>query len=311
MQMRDQLANRQFVAKTEGQGSVGHLIWYSIQNVKITREELEHKMSAFQIDTAHLPNPIRPSDAFRRSTQELKRTKVPTMEGNVYLNYLTREVTTDNQLIQRNVVIERVDRAGKKLAYDTEVVKILLNKSDNTVSYESTSVDPLAKLLAEEAKERYEQYKKLYDSQNIRQFVGKVLDTMATTSVRASGGVYFVPCTYDVQLHQLASLINDLADSTATCIPLFNIKSSHEMVNRQIAEDMKKAMDTCETIVLKPGVTKAALKEAMANAKKVAQTYNEYKAILELQTDVLDGKVNDLRLNVVSILDKLANLENK
>ncbi|SOC21588.1 hypothetical protein SAMN05880501_11324 [Ureibacillus xyleni] len=311
MHVRNQLTNGQFVAKIEGQGNVGHLFWYSIQNVKITREELEQKMIVSQVDTVHLPNPIRPSDAFRRATQELKRTKVPTFEGNVYLNYLTREVTTDTQLIQRNVVIERVDRAGKKLAYDTEVVKILLNKSNNTVTYESTSTDLLAKHLAEEAKERYEQYKELYDSQNIRQFVGKVLDTMATTSVRASGGVYFVPCTYDGQLMNLASLINDLADSTATCIPLFNIKSSHEMVNRQIAEDMKKAIYTCETIVSKPGVTKAALKEAMANAKKIAQTYNEYKAILDLQTEVLDSKVNDLRLNVVGIIDKLASLKSK
>lgn len=47
----------------------------------------------------------------------------------------------------------------------------------------------------------------------------------------------------------------------------------------------------------------------MANAKKVAQTYNEYKAILELQTDVLDNKVDDLRMQVMGVLDKLADLE--
>lgn len=309
MTLRNQLQTGQVIAKTEGQGSIGHLFWYSIQNVKISREELEQKMNVFHIDTKYLPNPIRPADAFRRATQELKRTKVPTMKPNVYLNYLTREVMTDSQFTQRNVVVESVDRAGKKLAYETEAVKLVLRKSDNTVSLDATTTDHIAIQLAEEAKERYEQYKSLYDSQNIRQFIGRILEHMATTSVRASGGVYFVPYTYDKQLLALAELINDLSESTATCIPLFDIKSSHELVNRQVAEDIKKALLNCESIVQKPGVTKFALKEAMANAKKVAQTYNEYKAILELQTDVLDTKVDDLRMQVMGVLDKLAELE--
>ncbi|MFF5996518.1 DUF6744 family protein [Lysinibacillus sp. KU-BSD001] len=309
MKLRNQLQTGQVVAKTEGQGSIGHLFWYSIQHVKISREELEQKMQTFQIDTKYLPNPIRPADAFRRATQELKRTKVPTMQRDVYLNYLTREVMTDTQFTQRNVVVESVDRAGKKLAYETEAVKLVLRKSDNTVSVDATTTDRIAIQLAEEAKERYEQYKSLYDSQNIRQFVGRILEHMATTSVRPSGGIYFVPYTYDQQLLALSELINDLSESTATCIPLFDIKSSHELVNRQITEDIKKALLSCESIVHKPGVTKSALKEAMTNAKKVAQTYNEYKAILELQTDVLDSKVDDLRLQVMGVLNKLADLE--
>ncbi len=80
-------------------------------------------------------------------------------------------------------------------------------------------------------------------------------------------------------------------------------------MNRQVAEDIKKALLNCESIVQKPGATKFALKEAMANAKKVAKSYNEYKAILELQTDVLDNKVDDLRMQVMGVLDKLADLE--
>lgn len=151
MTLCNQLQTGQFVAKTEGQGSIGHLFWYSIQNVKISREELEQKMNLFQIDTKYLPNPIRPADAFRRATQELKRTKVPTMKQNVYLNYLTREVMTDTQFTQRNVVVESVDRAGKKLAYETEAVKLVLRKSDNTVSINATTTDHIAIQLAEEA----------------------------------------------------------------------------------------------------------------------------------------------------------------
>ena len=48
MTVRNQLTTGQIVAKTEGQGSIGHLFWYSIQHVKISREELEQKMQAFQ-----------------------------------------------------------------------------------------------------------------------------------------------------------------------------------------------------------------------------------------------------------------------
>lgn len=76
---------------------------------------------------------------------------------------------------------------------------------------------------------------------------------MATTNVRPSDGIYFVPYTYDKQLLALSLLINDLSESTATCIPLFDIKSSHALVNRQIAEDIKKALSNCESIVQKPG----------------------------------------------------------
>ncbi len=87
---------------------------------------------------------------------------------------------------------------------------MFLRKSDNTISVDATTTDHIAIQWAEEASERYEQYKSLYDSQNIRQFVGRILEHMATTSVRPSGGIYCVPYTYDKQLLALSALINDL-----------------------------------------------------------------------------------------------------
>ena len=51
------------------------------------------------------------------------------------------------------------------------------------------------------------------------------------------------------------------------------------------------------------------IKDAMANAKKVAMIYQDYRSIVELQTEVLDEKIGDLRMNAINLFDRLADFE--
>lgn len=292
-----------------GSEKIGDLFWYSIQSVDIDRQVLEAKMAQHEIDLVFLPNPIRASDAFRRATYELQAKKVATGNPQCYLNYLIREVTSDSKQIQRNIVVEKVDKQGKALNYETDTAVIVFDKKLNEIFIQAKGTDNLAIKLAEEAKRKFMHYSTHYDSQNIRQVMMRILESFSPISVRQNGGIYFVPVTYANELVKLAGLIEDLGSSCSTMIPLFNIQSSHDMVNRQLVEDVKGAIEQCEAIFKNPNATKVMIKDAMANAKKVATIYQDYRSIVELQTEVLDEKIGDLRMNAINLFDRLADFE--
>ena len=63
-----------------------------------------------------MPNAIRPADAFGRSTKEIE-TRKSTVHVGIFENFFIREVFSDKSQVQRNIVVETADHAGKRGQY--------------------------------------------------------------------------------------------------------------------------------------------------------------------------------------------------
>lgn len=306
MKIAAALQNQSIVATKQSQeGTIGDLFWCSIGNQLIERKELVKKFNNAAVDHCWLPNEIRISDAFRRATREIQRKKVPTSDPKVFLNFLTREVFSDEHVIQRNVVIEKVDLSGKRLDYNSTATVIELDKKDVSIKIIAQDGEDQARNLAEEAKERFFQYSKFYAAQNLRFMVAKVLSSLAPTQVRPNGVVYFVPATYHEDLNKLTTLINLLENSEAFSVPLFDTKDNRGMVNRKLHEEMLSVLKGCDYIILEDNVTPSKIKEAIAEAKRVADTFKTYQNVVSLDIEVLNGSLNKLREKSLTLLKKL------
>src|SRR5699024_10647073 len=119
-------------------------------------DELEQKLINSGVGKEWMPNPIRPVDAFRRATRETQ-TKKPTATAGVYQNFLMREIYSDNEIVQRNIVVETVDQKDKKLGYETQSGVIKLDKKNGTFSYEATDSEILE--MCKEAEQKFYLYR--------------------------------------------------------------------------------------------------------------------------------------------------------
>src|SRR5690554_748896 len=162
--------------QTNQEGTIGSLLWYSVANELVSREELAKKLDAVELEEEWLPNKIRLSDAFRRATKEVQCRKATDKKG-IYEKYLVREVFSDKDYIQRNIVVEIVDQNGKTLDYKPQSAVITLDKSHGNVTV--VTEDGTAKALAEDARDKFSIYSNYYNGQQIRVMIGKMIKAFA------------------------------------------------------------------------------------------------------------------------------------
>lgn len=300
------IREQKIVGAKEGQGMIGHLFWYSIGSQLITREGLKEKFTSSNIIEEWLPNEIRISDAFRRATKEIQRKKEPTSDPKKFQNFLVREVFSDNNYIQRNIVIETVDQSGKRLDYDPTGAILLLDKKQNQFSFAVPNEKNIAvKSLAKEAEELYKKYSIYYSAQQIRVMVSKILGSLAPTQVRPNGGVYFVPVTYMQELKNLNSLVNSLENSEAFIVPLFDTTDNRAMINKKLLNDFEEAVKTVDLLLKKDTVSKMEINDAIGESKRVADTFKKYQLVIELEVDVLNEKLQLLKAKSKDLLNKI------
>lgn len=84
------------------EGVIGNLVWWSIQEHHITRDQLKQKLLDSGLGEGWLPNEIRPADAFRRATKEVERRIQKTSQTGVFKNYLVCEVYCDKKMVKRS-----------------------------------------------------------------------------------------------------------------------------------------------------------------------------------------------------------------
>ena len=309
--VKDGFRQQNIVAsKQEGENKIGSLFWYSIGNQLITRGDLKQKFDEANMDHKWLPNPIRISDAFRRATGEIqkKQKRVPTDDPTILLNFLIREVYYDHKKVQRNIVIEKVDKKGKSLEYNSTATIIEFNKDDGAISITTNgSIDEgeqKAKELAYDAKALFETYSKNYDAQTLRIMVKNILDSMSPTAVRPNGGVYFVPRNHQDSLDTVVDLVNRLESSEAFSVPLFDTKSNRGMVNKKLRDDVISVISKCNSVIHYANPKKAQITDTLNEARRVVKTFNEYQSVVNLDLEVLNDSMNALKNLSIAVMQK-------
>lgn len=306
MTIKEKIMSGNVVATEHEDGNqLGNIFWYSITGeVEITRDSLHEKFNEIGIEENWLPNEIRPSDAFRRATRETQRKKVPTSNPNVYKNYLVREVYSGTDMIQRNIVVEIVDQSGKRLDYEPKATVMTLEKENNNFVIWVEDGEEYAGEMAKEAKNKFIKYVEYYSSQQLRVMVSKYLGSLAPTSVRSNGGVYFVPRNYSNDLKKLEILCGEL-NSEGVSIPMYDTSDNRNIVLTRLENELKDTLNRCKELNQTDDMKKAIYKDSIEESRKLVKTYQAYKEQLSLDTDSLENMISELRLTAVSLTRKM------
>ena len=82
-------------------------------------------------------------------------------------NYIVRNVCTNEEIIQRNIVEETIDSKGQKLSYKQNEAILIFNRKAETISTAIVEQGGMAEDLAEEACKLFELYKTCHNGQAI------------------------------------------------------------------------------------------------------------------------------------------------
>lgn len=278
---------------------IGHLTWYSISTLLITRDELREKLSNCGLE-GFMPAPIRVPDAFRRATNTKYRHP---LQAGIHENYLFREVSSDSKQVQRNIVRETVDQKGRKLDYDGSAAVLVLDKGSDTVKISATC--PVAERLAHDALTKFDIYKNHYGAQTIRSVIAAILKSMAPTPVRPSGGVYFVPAQYQEQLAAMVAFAKSLERGEGQMVPMIDTSDMRTMVSQKLLEHLKDTLRACEEGEERQ-LTKGQVKDLIDNAKSVANDFVQYREIVTGDLEEMERLVSALRKKVGKALTNMA-----
>ncbi len=274
---------------------LGHLLWYTVADCRITRDELEALFAQAGLPAEYLPNPINARDAFRRATKAAEVKREQLADGK-WRNLLVREVASSPRTVIRHLVSEVVDSSNKRLDY-REVVRFTLDETRPDIEVQYLSYpDEKEKAAVSEALREYSQACVSYDGRNVREVVWRILADCAPVSVRTSGGVYFVPRKFERTVEALKVLVKGLRPyvvskntSSLWSVPVVNAEEQRQMVEESLDEQVKVESERIikeMTELLQDKekkITKGVASEFVERTKRLARLVREYEESLSME----------------------------
>lgn len=285
------------VAMTEDtEGVLGHLFWFSIGKQMNRIWEIQKKLEDANLSENWLPKSIRPVDAFRRATKDIQ-TKKDTADSKIFKNYLIREVYSDSQFIQRNIVVETVDQNNRKLGYETKKGIIRLDRKNGSLLFETDDID--VQELCHKAEKRFYLYRDHYSSQHMRVMITKMLDSLAPTPMREKGVIYFIPKGMTKGLTDLVTFINSLENSDAFKVPVINSNDNKHMISKKLSDNLNRLLEQCKS---SNGLRKDQIKNLVDETNTTIMDFKQYKDLATTENEDYEEQIMRLRSEVMRLI---------
>ncbi|MBG9727994.1 hypothetical protein ABD87_00105 [Lysinibacillus sphaericus] len=257
---------------------LGNVVWFSVAKGLVTPADLEKKLVDSGVGKHWMPNPIRVVDAFRRATKFKK--KVLSDTANQYINYMVREVYADKEVAIRHLVAETVDQTGKRLNYNSEAGRIVLNKKEGILTVEHEDGNKDAQFYVESMAKDFEIFKLHYDAQSVRVMVSDILKSMAPVALRSYGGIYFIPRNFEDDVRNFVKLCDSLSEgSNAWKLPVVDTFEQRQMVTYTLLSHIKEIHTNCQSSLGK-GLRKSLIREMITTIEEVTNNFKSYRNLI-------------------------------
>ena len=308
---------------------LGSLTWYTISDVDIPWEKAKQGLIDQGLST-DLLKPIRPVDAFRNASMELKRSFKAA--NNVKINFMVRSKGQDNDCAYREVVAERVTtKAGQKrrLTYDASADLIYhrgTRAKDGTVTgdyIEITRFSPsaLERDMSPEQKEwlsdhldqlpeRFRHLRTHLGNHKVRNFVREYIQSLGAISVRDSGGVYFVKQANTLDLERIGEWIQTIGSSFHST-PLLDLVNQREMLARAFEEEaiskveiLSKEIDQ----ILEEGgrkVKESTFDDYAMQAAELTSKARDYAEMLDIRSEIAHMRIDQFKKKAMALVERI------
>lgn len=310
---------------------LGSLIFFSISQADVNLDNARRDLTAAGLKTGTLRKNLRPIDAFKKSTNSIKK-KFPEVNG-VRSELMVREVGEDGEQAYRHLVLERTDLGlnGKrrKLVYDKvgEVVFTRGTKDRAANEYSGHGVEArrttshLPYDLTEEEdqwlteklvtyKDKYDHLLRYMDSHAVRTFVREYIYSLGGICVRESGGLYFVAQQHAEEIEKLAAWTRSIG-SEFHMVPLLNVGEQKAMIMEafedETVNEVARLMGEVQKILAEPGrnIEEKTFDAYALRAAQLKSKVAEYNQMLGARAGRATTELNLFGQQCLALVDRI------
>jgi hypothetical protein len=306
---------------------LGYLFWYSVSEAEVRREDLIGAMVDAGLDERFGPGEISTRDAFRRSTASLQRSRVPLDARSQsrlfgterrHANLLVRDVRTSGTCVVRQLVREVVDAVGATLEHRA------VGQFELSAGGEMRAFPLAAGLLAEEeeilgtALFGFERARAHHDAGAVRRTIGRALASCSPVGLRASGGVYFVPRSYEPELRAIERFVGEFKDrlnekakrTLVMAVELVDREEYRDAIAASLDEQVDREANALiremgEILRKRSKITRRRQEDLFERVRALKGSVAEYEALLEREIADAWANLELAQEEAVSLLSRV------
>ena len=310
------------------ENSLGNLVWFSVSDMEILRDDLVKLAANVGLPEKYVPAPIRPSDAFRRATSEIGG--VLKVGEDITEVLMVREVLSAEDRIIRHLIKEVRDKKNVRLDYE-QIGSIEFDRKWETMT--TVAITDEAKSALNKAKMLYSKYRDYFVGDHIRKLIKTVLGKCQAVGVRPAGAVYFTPAAYESTIKAMNLLVKNLPGNSVEMhyLPVVNADEQKQMLEEKLRGHVLSQVSQIGSMLggnaevlgvkrtLKSLATEfaSALREQKVVSKSTANNainqlqglksqVAEYEGLLETNLGEVRATIDVLRKQVRVMLDRVA-----
>lgn len=209
------------VAQESPYGFLGRLLWYSVRKQTIPHGDLEALLTREGVPRDAWPKRTRPVDAFKTAVRDVQGRDYIVEPETTY--DASGKPKTDSRTM---LVVSRVrDVVADALPVS---MKASFQPDTKTLTYDNGSVD-----LRDRIDRSYEVYRNSYRDEDIRKMVTDSLHAAYASSLKTSGGVYFIPEVYAPGVEAVARVIDQLPGCEMVTVPVIDREPERKTLIKQ------------------------------------------------------------------------------
>jgi uncharacterized protein YecA (UPF0149 family) len=308
---------------------LGHLVIYSLVDVRITPDELRTLFSNNGVDCKYFPPKIIEPDAFRRATSsvsELAQGRAHQLDDGAYLSILVRKVKSDTGEINMKVVGEKRFPKIKELTYiplaDLTFDFKTRDFSYNMLRTEQDNITQYANETLLKIRDHFEEYKTHFTGKHIREMTRNALQTTEPINMRqnrGSGGVWFISKQNKELVKAFKRLIKELnmykcasGEMSFDTYPILDITDQREQIHSklesQVDEEVAKTMSEISCILDdNKKVPKSTIMKYVTRIQELSEGIDKYEKLLKTNMDVSKTNTEILRKQITALVQRAEN----
>lgn len=293
------LSEYRAAAELDKDSWLGVMVIWSVEDSKVKWADLSRTMTDGGL-AAYIPPEPSDENVWRRIWSDGVRKTIPSPtddEPNAEQRIMMRQLSRENGVYTKRVVIEHVSPAGKKLGYE-EVIEVTFDKANPThVGIRTVGAwHDEAWALVNRLREEYDRQRGCLDGQGIRVVIRAILESCRATTLRPGGGCYFVHQAYEMKVEALERVADIIPGTLVHTLPIVDTVKQRQNLKKAFEFESANEMETLIAEMrdlVGAGGEITPQKSASFNkaAQKAKAKLAEYQGLLNDNLDVVDAKV--------------------
>lgn len=305
---------------------LGYIVMYSVHDERTKSGGLVVAQADVKLHLANVGLDAKPpkvphaNDLFRRITTQAKITRQPTGVEGEFRNFKFVDISDADHEIVRRLVCETIDSKGKRLRYQ-QLVDVVFNKDTKEITRKDCDdygkemdLDSVALGIVADIRTKFVSEDDMLTAYAVRQFIRDLLGSVGATSVRTSGGAYFVTAAHEAKLDKIEAFVNCLPRTFADMhtIPLVDNDKQRQMVKEALENEVENAVDDLTMKIREYRVAGKPMRQGTfdrlsAEVSEMVQKAQEYEAMLETKMNETHSRLAFLNAGILRLSGNLSN----